>query len=266
MTGAARHDAWSSGAAYERYMGRWSRRIAPLFLDWLAPAPGLDWLEIGCGSGALTAAILARGAPRELLAIEPSEGFLAQARATLSDPRVAFRQGGAPTDLEPAGRDLVVSGLVLNFIPDRAAALADMRRLLRPGGRLGFYVWDYPGGGVEFLRAFWTEAVALDPAAEALTEGRRFPFCAPGPLAAEIAAAGFREVEIVSLKAESRFAGFDDYWRPFTLGAGPAPGYCASLPAEARDRLEARLRARLVPQGDGPIALRLRAWAARARA
>jgi SAM-dependent methyltransferase len=267
MVDSARHDAWQAGESYDAYMGRWSRRLAPRFLARLAAAPGLDWLDVGCGTGALSEARLAGCAPRSLLGIDASAGFVAHAAATLADPRADFRVGDAGAlPVDPASRDVVVSALLLNFLPDRAAALAGMRRAARPGGRVAFYVWDYPGGGVGFLHAFWSAAAALDPAAADLDEARRFPFCAPDALTAEAATAGLLAIDCVALETASVFRDFDDLWRPFTLGAGPAPGYCASLAPAARDRLRDTLRARLRPGPDGTIRLALRAWAVTATA
>ena len=265
MTEASRHDAWQAGDSYDAYMGRWSRLIAPRFLDWFNAPPALDWLEVGCGTGALTEAILLRAGPATLLSIDPSEGFIATARGRIADGRVAFRTGDAQATGEPDGsRDVVVSGLVLNFVPDRGRALAEMRRVLRPDGCAGFYVWDYPGGGIEFMRAFWNAASALDPAAAALGEGRRFPFCTPEGLASLVEDAGLAFAGSTAIEEEAVFRDFDDFWRPFTLGAGPAPGYCASLEPAARDGLRQRLEADLPRQPDGSIRTGLRAWALKA--
>jgi ubiquinone/menaquinone biosynthesis C-methylase UbiE len=163
MSTSSRHDAWAAGDSYDAYMGRWSRPVAARFLDWLAAPGGLDWMELGCGTGALTSAIVRQCDPAHVLALDPSDGFLAKARATVADPRVTFRTGDAASlaGMSQASRDVAVGGLVLNFIPDRVGALREMRRIVRPGGTVGFYVWDYPGGGVEFMRAFWTAAGPL---------------------------------------------------------------------------------------------------------
>lgn len=270
MGEASRHDAWQAGDSYDAYMGRWSRRIAPRFLDWLDAPPALDWLEVGCGTGALTEAILARGAPASLVSVDASEGFVATARDRVADGRATFRAGDAQALDEPdASRDVVVSGLVLNFVPDRLRALAEMKRVLRPGasgGRIGFYVWDYPGGGVAFMRAFWDAAIALDPAAAELGEGRRFAFCTPDGLAELVQEAGLALAGSTAIEEEAVFRDFEDFWRPFTLGAGPAPGYCASLPPPAREQLRQSLEADLPRQPDGSIHMPLRAWAVKAAA
>jgi len=265
MTKTSRHDAWQAGDSYDLYMGRWSRRIAPRFLDWLGVSPHLDWLEIGCGTGALSAAVLAQGSPRSLLAVDPSEGFVAKARANVPDERATFQiQDAQALTLGPASHDVVVSGLVLNFIPDKDKALAEMKRVARAGARVGFYVWDYPGGGLEFVRAFWKAATALDPSASDLTEDRRFPFCTPEGLTALAERAGMASVECAPIETATVFKDFADYWNPFTLGTGPAPGYCMNLDPKARQRLEERLHDALPRREDGSIALKARAWAVRA--
>jgi SAM-dependent methyltransferase len=267
MNEASRHDAWQAGDSYEIFMGRWSRRIAPLFLDFIALPAGLDWLEVGCGTGALSAAIMSRCDPKSLVAIDPSEGFLAKARADVADPRAEFRKGDAQElAIETASCDAAVSALTLNFVPDRAKALSEMKRVVRPGGAVAFYVWDYPGGGLEFLRNFWTHAAALDPKGVELAEARRFHFCTPDGLTALAREAGLVNITCEALETPTVFSGFDDYWRPFTMGAGPAPGYVASLAPEVRERLKDRLEANLPREADGSIALKARAWAVKAKA
>jgi SAM-dependent methyltransferase len=266
MSQSSRHDAWQVADSYDIYMGRWSRGIAPRFLDGLSPKGQLDWLDVGSGTGALSAAILARCDPKSLLSIDPSEGFLTKARAGLPDDRVQFRQGDAQAlPAEDASRDMIVSALVLNFVPDRDKALAEMKRVARPGATVAFYVWDYPGGGIAFMRAFWTAATALDPGASDLTEDRRFPFCTPRELTALVEKAGLSSITCEAIEIPTVFADFDDYWVPFTLGAGPAPGYCTSLAEDARQRLKERLRDSLPRNPDGSIPLTARAWAVRSR-
>lgn len=262
MERQARHDAWAAAENYERYMGRWSRAVAAGFLDWLAPPAEADWLDVGCGTGALSAAILKAAAPRSLVAVEPARGFRARAEEALADPRAQVLAGEAEAlPVTPGSADVAVSALVLNFVPDRAEALAEARRALRPGGRLGFYVWDYPGGGMEMLAAFWEAARTLDPHAADLDEARRFAFCTPDALVALARGAGFRGLEAAPIEVPTRFASFEDFWDPFTLGTGPAPGYCASLATETREALRDRLDTELPRDADGGIELRARAWA-----
>jgi len=234
----------------------------------VAEAPfGCDWLEVGCGTGALSGTVLAQCEPRSLVAIDSSEAFIDMARARVPDPRAAFQIGDAQVlPVEDGSRDVIVSALVLNFVPDRAKALAEARRVARGGGVIGFYVWDYPGGGMQFMHAFWTAAVALNPAAAELSEDRRFPFCTPDNLIRLANDAGLCGVEVTAIEVPTVFKDFDDFWRPLALGAGPAPGYCMALAPLARERLKEALRESLAPNADSPISLSARAWALKAAA
>lgn len=265
MVETSRHDAWQAGDSYDAYMGRWSRRVAPHFLEFLAARRGLDWLDVGCGTGALSAAILSQCDPESLIAIDPSAGFVARARSTIPDARAEFTVGDAQAlQLESASRDVVASALVLNFVPDKVKALTEMKRVARGAGLVGFYVWDYPGGGMEFMREFWRAAIALDSGALDLKEDRRFPFCTPDGLTDLARRAGLDPVDCSAIEVPTVFRDFDDYWRPFTLGAGPAPGYCVKLDPSARQRLQERLHDTLPRQADGSIHLMARAWAVKA--
>ncbi len=266
MTDAIMPDPWSSGRNYDRYMGRWSRVVAPRFVDWLEAPPRRDWLDVGCGTGALSATVVRLTEPRSLLGVDVSAPFVERARENVPDPRARFRIGDAQAlPVEDDSRDIVVSGLMLNFVADRARALREMARAARPGGRLGFYVWDYPGRGVEFMRLFWQVAASLDPAAAALGEAARFPFCTPAGLTELALEAGWSDVETVPLEVETVFASFDDLWEPFELGTGPAPAYCAALDAEGRARLRGALRERLPFERDGSLRLSARAWGVKGR-
>ncbi|MCB1436965.1 MAG: methyltransferase domain-containing protein [Rhodobiaceae bacterium] len=264
MMTSANFDAWSAGQNYEHYMGRWSRRIAARYVDWLAAPANADWLEIGCGTGALTEAVLGRGEPHSITATDQSADFVAHARAATTDPRARFEVGDSSRLPASDGSiDVVTSGLVLNFIPDRPAALAEMHRVLKPKGLLSFYVWDYPGGGVGFIDGFWKAAGEIDPRADALNERVRFPFCTGEALAGLCRQAGFEAPLAEPIEIETLFPDFESFWHPFTLGAGPAPGYCASLAAEQRAMLRVRLEQELGT--DGPISLAARAWAVKAQ-
>ena len=251
-------DTWNQGDAYERFMGRWSRRVAPLFLDWLSPQPGLRWADVGCGTGALSRAILAQASPAALLGLDPSPGFVATAAEGVHDPRVTFSVGDAGS-LPAASMDVVVSGLVLNFVPDPGQALEQMAAAA-PGGVVAAYVWDY-AEGMQLLRRFWDAVVALDPEAARLDEGPRFPLAHPESLRRAWERAGLVDVAQQALVVDTVFDGFDDYWTPFLGGQGPAAGYVAALDPAARERLRERLAAELRPGPDGRISLSARAWA-----
>ncbi|MFF1633030.1 class I SAM-dependent methyltransferase [Leifsonia sp. NPDC058248] len=254
-------DTWQQGDAYERYVGRWSRRVAPAFLRWLDAAPGLRWLDVGCGTGALTEAILDGCAPASVVGVEPSDGFLTTARERLGERAVLLTGSAEVIPQDDASADVVVSGLVLNFVPDARAAVADLLRVTAPGGTIAAYVWDY-AGRMELMRYFWDAAAELDP--DAPDEGARFPLCDPLALEDLFAGPRFAAVGVSSLDVPTPFASFDDYWEPFLGGQGPGPAYAMSLDGDARAQLRERLRARLPIRGDGSIPLIARAWAVRA--
>jgi SAM-dependent methyltransferase len=258
-----RTDAWDSGDAYEPYVGRWSRLVAREFLGWLAVAPGGRWLDVGCGTGALAQAILALAAPGEVVGIDPSPAYVAFARERVSDPQVRFEVEDAQA-LQQASAifDAVVSGLVLNFVPEPERAVSEMVRVARPGGTVAAYVWDY-AEGMQMMRHFWDAAGELDPKARKLDEGRRFPLCNPEPLTDLFRTAGLGKVEVRAIDVPTVFRDFDDYWSPFLGGQAPAPGYAMSLSQERRAALRERIRAALPTNPEGEHPLFARAWAVR---
>lgn len=260
---AAAGDKWESGAAYEMYMGRWSRLLARPFVEWLRVKPAANWLEIGCGTGALTSTICASSEPASVVACDLAEPFIAHARKNVSDTRASFIAAGVDSlPNRDGGFDAIVSGLVLNFLPQPEQALARMRERLRPNGVIAAYVWDY-AAGLEFLQHFWAEAAAMDDRAATLDEGVRFPLCQAPALASLFRAAGLARVATTALEIQTNFADFEDFWRPFLGGTGPAPSYVAALEPAQRDSLKARLRQRIPASGNGSIQLRARAWAVR---
>lgn len=256
-------DRWSSGNDYETFMGRWSRLVAPDFLAWLEVPGEVRWLEVGCGTGELSRQILDQTHPARLVAVDPSDGFIDFARAHVLDERARFEVGTAtelPEGEGPYGA--IALGLVLNFIPDRPAALAALRAALEPGGILAAYVWDY-AGEMWFLRHFWDAAHDLDAGVH---EGDRFAFCNPVDLRMMFETAGLDAVETTGIVIPTRFETFDDYWNPFLGGAGPAGALVMSLPDPERDRLRDAVRSRLPVDPDGSIPLTARAWAVSGRA
>lgn len=256
-------DVWGVGSAYEAYIGRWSRPVAQKYLHWLGLTAGLDWLDVGCGTGALSRTILQRADPRRVLALDRSAGFVRAAAAALKDGRCSFACADAQAlPISDNSVDVAVSGLVLNFIPDPQRALRELRRVVRPGGVISAYVWDY-AAGMQMLRVFWDEAVALDPAAEKLDEASRFPLCQPDALRALFDVSGLRIIDVSALEVPTLFNDFDDYWTPFLGGQGPAPTYLAGLSEEKRTDLRERLRTRLDRAHAGGINLSARAWAIR---
>jgi SAM-dependent methyltransferase len=263
MVGKRVSDTWQHGSPYEQYVGRWSRQVAPRFLAWLNIPSGRRWLDVGCGTGALCAAILDRCSPGLVAGVEPSDGFLETAKENLAG-QAALHQGSATAlPFSDASVDVVVSGLVLNFVPDQRAALLEMARVTSEGGTIAAYVWDY-AGRMELMRVFWDAAVELDPVSAKLDEGLRFPLCRPEALEELFAATGLDKVEVAPIDIPTPFVNFDDYWQPFLGGQGPAPAYAMSLDEAARARLRDRIKERLPIAANGAISLTARAWAARA--
>ena len=255
-------DTWERGDPYEEYVGRWSRRVAPRFLSWLSLPGGLRWLDVGCGTGALCAAIAEHCSPSSLAGVEPAVGFLEAARRHLAGRAELHHASAASIPLADASVDVVVSALVLNFVPDPGAALVEMARVASAGGTIGAYVWDY-AGRMELMRFFWDAAVELDRGAASTAEGIRFPLCRPEALVQLFLDAGLDAPEAAAIDIPTPFRSFEDYWRPFLGGQGPAPAYAMSLDETARARLRERLRERLPVAADGSIPLTARAWAIR---
>lgn len=254
---------WQAGSTYEDFMGRWSRLLAPRFVSWLGIRSGAHWLDVGCGTGALSEAICSCADPASVVACDPSEPFIDYGRRRLVDARVSFvvaGVGGLPT--RAGGFDSVTSALALNFFPKPDAAIEEMRGVAAEGGVVAACVWDY-GGRMEFLRYFWDSAAALDPEARQLDEGRRFPICRPDALEASFRGAGLREVVCQSIDLATRFSDFSDFWTPFLGGTGPAPSYVASLDSRGREELARHLEGLLPREPDGAIRLIARAWVVR---
>jgi SAM-dependent methyltransferase len=256
-------DTWNDGAGYEAYVGRWSRVVAVEFLRWLGLPPGSNWLDAGCGTGALSQAILDQSAPRLVAGCDRAEAYVSFARQLVSDQRATFTVAEfSDLPVQDGGFDAVVAGLVLNFLPDPVEGVKAMRRRGRSGGTVAAYVWDY-ALGMELMRIFWDTAMALDPGAGALDEATRFPICRPEPLATLFRSAGLDRVTVQPIVVPTVFRDFQDYWTPFLQGQGPAPGYLTNLTPEARLAFEAALRRRLPMGDDGTIRLQARAWAVR---
>jgi SAM-dependent methyltransferase len=247
--------------AYERYMGRWSRLIAPEFLRNLDTSASASWLDVGCGTGNLTQAILESCDPASIHAIDTSSGFIDRARESVADQRVSLEMFDTETlPVDSSRFDVVVSGLVLNFIPEVELGIAEMVRAVKPGGTVAAYVWDY-SGKMEIMRKFWDVAVGLDPGATKFDEGNREPaLCNPEGLTAHFETAGLSNITVHSIDAEAHFVDFDDYWLPFTGNQGSAPRYVASLDLDARKSLEQNLRSSLSFASDGSLDLIARAW------
>ena len=256
-------EVWGSGDSYEPYVGRWSRLVAKEFLRWLALPENSRWLDVGCGTGALSQTILEMANRKNIKGIDRSEDYVEFARSRINDSRAGFEVGNAQMlSFESEAFEAAVSGLVLNFVPQPEHMVAEMARVVHNGGMVALYVWDY-AGKMQMMRHFWNAVAALDPAARDLDEGRRFPVCNPDSLRTLFQNTGLFQVEVHPIDISTDFKDFNDYWLPFLGGQGPAPGYAMSLNEEQRARLRQRIYNSLPFALDGSIPLTARAWSIR---
>ena len=244
-------------------MARWSRMLARLLLEWIEVPPGAVWLDLCCGTGILSMTIAECREPSRVVGVDRSDGQIDFARRHRAGLNIEYQVADAMSlPLPDASFDACVSGLGLNFITDPAKALEEVRRVMRPGGLVAAYVWEY-SARARFLREFWDAAIAVDPSASEFDQGRRFAICSAEGLRAAFEAAGFGSVETRPLDISMHFESFDDYWRPFLLGQGSGPTYLAARDESVRDAIRERLRAVLPVAADGSIRLEARAQAVR---
>lgn len=254
---------WTDAAGYERFMGRWSRLVGRQVIDWLAPPPGLAWLDAGCGTGAFTELLLRHAAPGSVVGFDPAPDQVAHARAAVADRRASFAVGDATGIDFPDDRfDAAIAALVLNFIPARDKAVAELARVVRPGGTVAAYVWDFAGDGA--VPRHLTAAIAeLDPESAArYRKAVDADSSRPEALAAVFRGAGLVAVDTRPCDIECAFADIDDYWGANTTTAAPNGVYVSRLAADAVARLKAALPRHLPPPGaDGAIRFAAKAWA-----
>jgi len=257
---------WTSGAAYDQWMGRWSRLLAHEFLNWLSLPSDLRWLDVCCGSGVLTEAIVDRCAPARVAGIDASPQQIEFARAHRLRAAVSFETGDAMAlPFTDSSFDVAVCGLGLNYVSEPERALQEMSRVTIPGGVIAVYVWDY-AEGARFLRQFWDAAAAVDREALAYDQGGRFPLCNHEALRKLFEDACMKQVKVRALDVITRFTSFDDYWQPFLTGQGSAPSYLATRDELTRSAIRERLRDSLTTDLEGAIELPARAWAVSGRA
>ena len=255
---------FANAEAYERFMGRWSRLVAPELADF-ADLPRVGrFLDIGSGTGALAFTVAERQPPAVVCGIDPSKEYVEYARSKNRFPdRVSFEIGDAQQLSFPdESFDSSFSLLVFNFIPDARKAILEARRVTKRGGRIAAAVWDY-GGGMQMLRLFWDAAVSVDPSAEASDESH-MPLCRTGELEALWREGGLEHVDGRPLDIQMQFSSFADYWDPFLLGQGPAGAYVRRIDAPRRGVLRAEVKRRLSLRAENtPFRLTARVWAVR---
>jgi len=254
---------FSLSAEYERFMGRWSRVLAPEYIAFAGVKNGDRILDVGTGTGSLASTLETAMTSSEIFGIDPSEGFITYAKKNAKSGRTHFETGDAQALKFPdASFDQTMALLVMNFIPDHNKAIGEMRRVTRPQGVVSACVWDYDAG-MQMLRYFWDEAVALDPAVEPKDE-RHMKLSRQGQLGQLWKTARLVDIQEKPLVIDQAYRSFDDYWGSFLRGAGPGGAYVVSLSEERRRQLEARMRKRLLEnREDGPFVLKARAWCVR---
>ncbi|KRB36427.1 class I SAM-dependent methyltransferase [Microbacterium sp. Root180] len=241
--------------AYDRFMGRFSRPLAVAFADWVPVAQGARVLDVGCGPGALLAALASHTSPDQLAGIDPSESFLAAARARF--PWADLRHGSAEAiPFDDDDFDAALAQLVVHFMTDAAAGVAEMVRVTRPGGTVAACVWDFAGGRAP-QSTFWSALGSVSPGVE--NESRRTG-SSEGDITGLLRQSGCSDVQEAELSVAVDFASFEEWWEPYTLGVAPAGQQLARLADADRVRVRAR-SAELLPSG--PFTITATAWAAR---
>jgi ubiquinone/menaquinone biosynthesis C-methylase UbiE len=252
-------------AAYDRYMGRWSRRLAPLFLDFAGSAAGERVVDVGCGTGSLSLALVERAAVKAIEAIDFEPDFVTALQAKIGGAPIMARQGDACSlPFADASFDRALSLLVLHFVSDAQQAAREMRRVVRPGGTVAVSVWD-TYGGMPSQRMFWDTVAAIEPSAAARRAATMFrPATQLGDLPALLNSAGLIEIRESLLTIRMEFADFEDYWHPLLTAQGNLGQFVDGLAAPTRTRvIEAVRAAFLSGRPDGPRSFASVAWAAR---
>ena len=252
-------------AAYEETMGRWSRQLAPLFVEFVGVREGESVLDVGCGTGSLAFTIASMRRVAKVVGVDPSAAFIEFARSLNSDPRVSFEVGDAETLRYPDGSfDRCLSLLMISFIPNVSNGVSEMRRVTRPGGVVATCNWDSQGG-MEVQRCFWDAVVALDPAAESRHQRNR-PLGTAANLFGLWSVGSFMNVEVKDLNIPLEFSSFDDLWVALTKNQGPVGAYLATISQERQDELRDKVRRDILgSRPDGPFNLKAKAWAVKGR-
>jgi SAM-dependent methyltransferase len=265
MMQSTKIDRWTSGAHYDQWMGRWSRLLGQEFLKWLDVSAGLRWIDVCCGSGMVTEAIVERSAPASVVGVDASPDQISFARQHRAYPNVVFEIGDATALPFPdSSFDVAVCGLGLNYTPNPSRVLEEFRRVTRPGGIIAVYVWDY-AQGARFLREFWDAAIAIDGEAAGFDQAQRFPMCTQEGLHSLFEQAELEDLALHTLDVVTRFTDFDDYWEPLLTAQGSAPNYLAAHDQQVQTAIRERLRTKLPTTAQGTIELPARAWAVRGR-
>jgi SAM-dependent methyltransferase len=250
--------------AYEEVMGRWSRQLAPLFVQFAGVQESDEVLDVGCGTGSLSATLARMTRASKIVGIDPSKGFIEYARKQCADPRVTFEFGDAQAlPYQDKSFDRCMALLIVNFIPDAPKAANEMRRVTKPGGIIATTMWA--GRANELNHCLWNAAVSIDPTVTPPSEKRGYG--SAEALSALLTGAGLTDIEVAELTMPCEHSSFEELWRRYLTGEGPAGAYVLSLHDDHREALKHRLRQDVLRGGsDGPFTLQAKAWAVRGRA
>lgn len=257
-------ETFANATGYEQLMGRWSTRLAPLYVDFAQLRDAGKILDVGCGTGALVRTLADMTCNSNIVGVDPSQSFVDYARSQSDDPRITFRVGDAmQLPFPTATFDQTLSLLVMMFIPEPEKAASEMRRVTRPGGKVSACTWDREG--MELSLIFWEEAIRLDPNADARSQRPKHSN-REGQLTKLWNSAGLQDVEETVISIQLPFVSFDDFWQPHLKGVAPQGVYVSTLSEERREALRLGLRKRLLAdRPDGPFSLRARALAVRGK-
>jgi ubiquinone/menaquinone biosynthesis C-methylase UbiE len=258
-------DVFSNAKAYEGYVGRWSYFVARQFIPWLDAAPGLNWLDVGAGTGILTQAILDQASPAKVVAVDLSPDLIELARQHIQDSRVELKvEDAAKIAYESPIFDVCIAGLVLNFLPSPEQGLSNMVAAVKSGGIVAAYVWDY-SGRMEMMRHFWEAAGQVDPSAKEMEAAQQFALCRPENLRALFESANLKAVDVIPIDVQTHFKDFDDYWLPFLAAQGSVSKYLRGISDDTRTAISNQLQKQLPITDDGSISLIARAWAVKGK-
>ena len=253
--------SWNNSNLYNQFMGLWSIKVAQLFLNLLNEKYRIQeksWIDVGCGTGALTFEIMKYAKPEMIVGVDPSKDFLPKEN---TNKLLSFKIGSSDNlPIESGNFDFAVSALALNFMPNKDQCIKEMLRVLKNEGVLALYVWDY-SEQMEFLRYFWDTAIELIPGAEEYDQGEKFPICRREALKELFEKHALQTIDLKDLTIQTEFKNFQDYWKPFLGGQGSAGRYMSTLEEKKKNLIKNTLFERLPIAKDGKILLKARAFA-----
>jgi SAM-dependent methyltransferase len=257
-------EKWDNTQGYEMYVGRWSSLLSIDFVNWLNARSNLKWLEIGCGTGALTKAIAEKCTPSYLLAIDKSDSYIEKAKENVNSGNVSFLNIDINSCPLNEKFHYITSGLVLNFVPKFGDMLRKLMNNLEPGGEISSFVWDY-GGHYQPMRHFWNAACEIIPGSEKFDAGRNFDICTKENLIRLFEGIGLNDIQFTTIERIATFQNFDDYWLPIISAQGSVTEFISTLKEAEKEKLKEHLKRKLPIAFNGEIKLVISVLAAKGR-